>query len=245
MKKILARLYAVYAVVGFFGFFLLLFPFFLLILHDKKKHPFAFYLNKIWALFAFNWAFLPIKIIHKSKVPSGAVIFVANHTSFLDIPLIGVAVDRYVVFLGKASLTKIPIFGYMFKKLHISVERESLRGSLLSIDQAIETLKMGRSLVIFPEATMKNPNPPALGRFKDGAFKIAIETGVPIVPLSLLDNWKILFAYTAQMYRMPARIVFHPPISTQNLRMEDLEGLKKEVFQTIESELLVKQTQEL
>ncbi len=238
MKKILARCYAIYAVVGFFAFFLLLFPFFLLILYDKKKHHYAFYLNKIWGYFAFSWAFLPIRMTQKAPIPKGTVIYVANHTSFLDIPLIGACVDRHIVFMGKASLTKIPIFGYMFKKLHISVERESLKSSLQSLRQGIETIKMGYSLVIFPEATMKNPEAPALGRFKDGAFKIAIQTGAPIVPVSLLDNWKILFAYQGLMYRMPARIVFHAPIPTAHLTEDDIEPLKQSVAQIIEAELI-------
>ncbi len=237
MKKIWARFYAIYSATGFFVIFLFLFPFFLLILHNPRKHHYAYWLNKIWAWGAFAWAFLRVKKIQKAPIPRCPVVYVANHTSFLDIPLIGYAVDRFVVFMGKASLSKVPVFGYMFRKLHISVERESLKGSLQSIDKAIDTIKMGYSLGVFPEGSMKNPHPPKLCRFKDGAFRIAILTQSPVVPITLHNNWQLLYAYSGLMFPGCARITLHEPIFTQGMTLDDVERLKMQVFEIIENSL--------
>src|SRR5690606_1618894 len=118
-------------------------------------------------------------------------IFCANHFSYLDIPVLGYLKQR-AVFVRKSSLAKIPVFGFMFKKIHIMVDREKLRSRYEALNRSMEVLGKGCSLFIFPEGGIITNAPPAMGRFKDGDFRVAKDKQIPIVPVTIPYNWIIL-----------------------------------------------------
>ena len=126
----------------------------------------------------------------------------------------------------------------MFKKLHISVNRASKISSYRSMVKMNDVVKEGKSLIIFPEGGIISKQPPKMSEFKEGAFRIAIENAVPIVPVSFPYNW-ILLKDDGKF--LPAwhqlKIIIHEPILTKDLTLQDIEMLKNKVFEVIQSGL--------
>lgn len=141
--------------------------------------------------------------------------------------------------MGKAELRKVPLFNIFFKRMNISVDRSSIKDSHKAYKRARNDLRKGISLAIFPEGTIPG-NSPELGPFKSGAFRLAIEMQVPIVPVTFLDNWSI-FPDSAKerMLVRPgrARIVIHEPIPTIGLTESDAIALRQRVKDIIGNEL--------
>ena len=179
-----------------------------------------------------------MKQIYQTSLDTGSqYVFCANHTSFLDIPLIGLCKNQFV-FVGKGSLAKVPLFGYMFKKIHISVDRSSLKSRYKILQRAGEAIDQGLSLTMFPEGGTEK-EPPKLEPFKDGAFRVAIDKQIPIVPVTIPYNWIILPKHRGLMvYRRTSIAIYHKPIVTEGLTLDDLGPLKEQVTEIIRSELL-------
>lgn len=218
--------------------FLLMFPFFYLLVQKKSWRKFAIKLNHWWAVLFWKLSFIPVNQVYKSKLdPNSRYVFCANHTSFLDIPLLGLCRNPFV-FVGKSSLSKVPLFGYVFRKVHITVDRASLKSKYESLQKAARALDQGISLVMFPEGGTEK-QPPKLEAFKDGAFRVAIEKQIPIVPVTIPYNWIILPSHQGLMVnRRKSVAVYHKPLPTEGLSLQDLESLKGQVTRIIRSELL-------
>lgn len=103
--------------------------------------------------------------------------------------------------------------------------------------RSMEAIDEGKSLVIFPEGGIVTQKDPVMGRFKQGPFRVAIEKQIPIVPVTIPYNWIILPPEEFLLYWHPLRIIFHEPISTVGLTMEDIDTLKEKVFAIIDAEL--------
>ncbi len=171
--------------------------------------------------------------------PKQAYVFCANHFSFLDIAVMGVIVEHYFAFVGKDDVKNIPLFGYMFRHLHIQVNRDSTQSRVSSLNRAIKTLAQGRSIVVFPEGGIRTKQPPQMHRpFMDGAFKMAIQQQVPIVPISLPINYKILpDKKPIRMHRYSMRAIVHEAIPTIGLTPQDVVSLRDKCFGVIDDEL--------
>jgi len=113
---------------------------------------------------------------------------VANHTSMTDIMLMLVTVRNPFVFVGKKELAKIPLFGYFYKRTCILVDRGNQRSRKEVFDRAQRILKEGTSICIFPEGGVPDNHDLVLDTFKDGAFRLAIDHQIPIVPMVFYDN---------------------------------------------------------
>jgi 1-acyl-sn-glycerol-3-phosphate acyltransferase len=179
-----------------------------------------------------------VKQVYRTPLdPRARYVFCANHTSFLDIPLIGLSQNLFV-FLGKSSLSKVPLFGYVFKKIHITVDRSSLKSKYESLQRASSAIDQGISLAMFPEGGTEK-KPPRLEPFKDGAFRVAIEKQIPIVPVTIPYNWIILPSdHGLMVNRRTSVIIYHKPLPTDGFSLQDLESLKGQVTRIIQSELL-------
>jgi len=238
MDKFLKQFYTLWCAIVFIGLFLLLFPLFLVIIPFPKLHGLSFYLNRIWAQVALVLVGIPTAIKGREQLQAGnQYVYCANHFSLLDILSFGFAPNA-VIYVGKVSLAKVPLFGFMFRKIHVTVDRSSLKNRYDALQQAI--LKMGdkKSLVMFPEGGIYTKEVPNMTRFKDGAFRIAIEKQIPIVPVSLPDNWIILPDEKIPLIsRKLMRMRFHQPIITEGLTTEDIPILKKKVHFIIQEEL--------
>lgn len=239
MKHFLKRLYSIWCYFWFLGLFLLLFPFFFLFLQRSAWHPAAHYLNRLWGHLFFPLCSLPVKTeLRASLDRRQAYVFCANHTSYLDIAVMGVVIHHFYAFIGKEALAKVPLFGYMFTRLHIPVNRENRANGYEVVQRAINLLRTGRSIVIFPEGGIKSKKPPSMTSFKDGAFRMAIEAQVPVVPITFPYNWMILPDNGKLLFSWHTiKAIVHEPISTKGLTIEDLESLKKRTFEIIDNEL--------
>ena len=111
---------------------------------------------------------------------------VANHTSMLDIMLMLRVSRNPFVFVGKKELVRIPVFGFFYKRVSILVDRESSRSRTAVYRRAQKRLQNGLSICIFPEGGVPDEKV-MLDTFKDGAFKMAIAHGIPIVPITFFD----------------------------------------------------------
>ena len=238
MKKFWIRLYSTYGLLIFAGVLLLLYPFFLVSILNPRWRKFALLLNKIWARVFLTLSFIPPRLEWRDKLEEGQqYILVGNHTSYLDIVLMGY-VPRYCVFVGKKSLAKVPVFGLMFRKIHITVDRTNARSRYQVFEEGESVLDQGYSLVMFPEGGIRSSHPPRLASFRNGAFRLAIQKNIPIVPVTMPFNWHIQPGDN-KMIMHPKRplAIFHEPIDTRELKPEDTDALKERVFKIIESEL--------
>ena len=162
----------------------------------------------------------------------------SNHFSYLDIAVSGMVIRRNWRYMAKKELANIPILNIFFKTLDISVDRENARNSFRSWKVAADSLDDGFNIVIYPEGRIAS-HPPKMVHFKNGPFRLAIEKQVPILPVTMLDNWKMLFVDGWKIYGRPGicRVVVHAPIETKGMSLADLELLKQQVFTVIEEPL--------
>lgn len=121
--------------------------------------------------------------------PAGQYIFISNHNSNLDPVITGGAIPNLYKFIAKAEILKMPIFGYIVRKLYVSVVRTDANDRSRSMEVMREFIDLGSCLIMYPEATRNRTDEP-LGPFKSGAFNLSIEKKVPIVVLLAVDSWK-------------------------------------------------------
>ncbi len=237
LKKTLSQLYTGWCLIWFLLIFLLLYPVVFISLQKEKWKVVAHHCNRIWGHIFFFLAGMPIKVVYEAEIDTKKTyVFCANHFSYLDIALMGTILKNYFAFVGKSSVKSIPLFGYMFTKLHIQVDRTSKGSRTKALTRSIKALKSGRSIMIFPEGGIHSSSFPQMVQpFKDGAFSMAIENQVPLVPISLVDNYKVMPEILLWPHRL--RVIFHAPIETKGLTKKDIETLRKQVYEVIQGTL--------
>jgi 1-acyl-sn-glycerol-3-phosphate acyltransferase len=236
MKHFLGKIHLGYCIVLFAISFLFVFPFFLVPIVFKDKFRWVGVINRVWGRILFPLCFLPYKIEKSQKIHSGKqYIFTPNHFSYLDIPTMGL--NPYnAIFVGKDAMERIPLFGFMYRHLHITVNREKLKSRYETYVKSGEALDKGKSLTIFPEGGIVSKEFPRMARFKDGAFRLAIEKQIPIVPVTIATNWIILPDGLTSLNPKTIRLVFHEPIEPDPTRWT-VQTLKDEVYRIIDAEL--------
>jgi 1-acyl-sn-glycerol-3-phosphate acyltransferase len=153
------------------------------------------------------------------NIPAGAAIFVANHASNVDPPLLAWAIPRRIAILVKKELFRLPIFATSMRVASfIPVDRGS-KEAIQSIDAAVKVLQSGVSLLIFPEGT-RSPDG-RLRRFRKGAFTIAVRSGVPIVPTSMAGTQKIMRKGERLLRPGAVTVRFGPPIDPSRYEMNE------------------------
>lgn len=218
--RILSLLYTTWCVFLLVTLFLLLFPFTFIFLQKESWKPRAHAINRIWGKLFFPLVGISFQVDYRFKPdPNGVYVFSANHFSYLDIAVMGVILNNYFAFVGKHGVKKVPLFGYMFSKLHIQVNRENGNSRAYSLNKSLRTLASGRSVMIFPEGGIISKTPPEMHvPLQKGAFIMAIQQGVPIVPVSLLTNHRLLPDQTPLRLRPgTVRAIVHAPLPTAGL----------------------------
>jgi 1-acyl-sn-glycerol-3-phosphate acyltransferase len=219
--------------------FLILFPIFYIALRTKKFET-VFKLKRFWARIISILSFLypQIKYTHKKYNLPRPCVVVSNHTSYLDIIFSPFYVDHTAVYMAKSELMQIPLFKYFFVYFDIPVKRKSVTDSHRAFKKAGEIIDLNISVIIYPEGTIGDKG--VLRPFKNGAFKLAIEKQVPIIPVVNLNNWHFLenggFFKSNGRPGIP-RIVVGEPISTLGMTDENLVELRDKVFNFTQNEL--------
>ena len=217
---------------------IILFPILIISILKETWYPFFFKIARLWAKFiligmGFHY------IIEREQTPdySKSYMFIANHTSMTDIMLMLVSIKNPFVFVGKAELAKIPLFGFFYKRTSILVDRSSEKSRKAVFLRAQRRLKQGMSICIFPEGGVPEEHI-VLDEFKDGAFRMAINHQIPIVPLTFADNKK-RFSYTffsGGPGKM--RVKIHKFILTEGLNINDTKILNEKARNLILNQLL-------
>lgn len=237
-------LYTIWCTVCLVGLYLILFPVQFICLQRESWKPHAHRINAIWGHVFFALVGIPVRVEYRVRPdPRKVYVFCANHFSYIDIAVMGVIIKNYYAFVGKSDVKTIPLLGYMFAKLHVQVDRKQANSRAYSLAKSIRTLQAGRSIMIFPEGGIVSNDIPRMAHFKDGAFTMAIQQQVPIVPITLLTNHRILpDDGRIRMRWYPMWAVVHPPIETTGMTQEDVERLKQETYQLIDTELMRQET---
>jgi 1-acyl-sn-glycerol-3-phosphate acyltransferase len=218
---------------------ILVYPIFKFWIKRGAQYQKVFLLEKKVA-FIIQWLGLaPHYIIEKNDFPPPPYIVVANHTSYLDIVHMYTLIPDFYLFLGKSEILRWPIIKIFFKGMNIPVKRGSIRASREAQEMADAKLKEGKSLSIFPEGGIYG-GAPALNPLKNGAFKLAIKNQVPIVPISFVNNWRLMgdfnFFFDSSHPGL-SKIIIHESISTKGMNEKDLITLRNKCKEIIEAPL--------
>lgn len=188
-----------------------------------------------WAKFMIFATGNKINVENIDLVPEGPVLFVANHQSYYDIPVFMAEVPYPAPFIAKVELEKIPMLSFWMKKMGcLFMDRSNMRQSLKIILEGIEKLKDGTSMVIFPEGTRSKGG--EIGDFKPGSLKLAVKAGVPIVPVTLVNTYKV-YEEENRIKTANVSMIYHEPIDTASLTREEINNLHKTVREIIKSKM--------
>lgn len=216
-----------------------MFPFLVISVTKDTWYPYFFRMAQFWARFIlYGMGFWPqIKRLQKTK-RGKSYMFVANHTSMADIMLMLHVAPNPFVFVGKKELARFPLFGYFYKQTCILVDRGDAKSRRAVFESAQRRLNQGLSICIFPEGGVPEDLSIILDSFKDGAFRLAIDHQIPIVPMVFYDN-KRRYSYdffTGSPGKMRVKVLQF--IETQGKVASDRRVLRDETFTAIHKELL-------
>ena len=238
--KLLRYIYVIYAILVFILTLLIIFPF-VLIASLFGKITGGNMIYRICMLWGDCWMAL-VGIFHRNiyEAPHDKkkqYIFVANHISYLDGPVLVKTIRQPLRALGKVEMDKIPLFGFIYSYAVVKVDRSDPENRAKSIRTLKSVLSKGISIIIFPEGTF-NMTPEPLKNFYDGAFRIAIETQTPIKPVLFLDacarmHYRSVFSLNPGR----SRSVFLEAIPVEGLTADDIPELKQAVFAAMEAKL--------
>lgn len=190
---------------------------------------------KVWAWIFSLLTFIRYSIKGKENFKKGkSYIYVSNHTSFLDIPGICLALPGEFRPLAKKELLKIPVFGIIAKGACIIVDRSSPESRKKSIDKLKQTLKEGINILLFAEGT-QNRSKEVLQPFHDGAFRIAIDAQQPIIPVVIIGAGKLMPPGTIDMRPGNIKIIVGNEIQTEGLTTTDSTNLKTQTFEVMKN----------
>lgn len=234
--RFLYKLYfgIVYIVLG-----LMLYPFMFFFIRGDKGIKRGVRMKQIWSRILCALVFIRVKTTFEVEVPKDqAFVFCPNHSSYLDIVLMYMVLPHNIAFLGKSEILKWPIISLFFKRgVDIPVFRDSRTKASDCLIPAADELRKGRSLVIFPEGKIPD-HVPALAPFKRGAFSVAFDANIPVVPITFYNNWR-LFSDHTDLFG-PAKpgislVKVHKPLYPKDF--EDLLSLQEETYRIIDKEL--------
>jgi 1-acyl-sn-glycerol-3-phosphate acyltransferase len=234
-------IYSIYAFILFVAIMLLIFPF-AIIASFFGRIKGGNMIMRLCMLWADIWFFL-IVIRHKKiyEVPHDkkrSYIFLSNHISYLDAAMIPKAYRQPVRPLGKVEMSRVPVFGFIYRNAIVTVDRSNASNRAVSLRIMRSLLGKGISVLVFPEGTFNMGITP-LKEFYDGAFRLAIETQTPIKPVLFLDAYRrmpyeSLFAMTPGQ----SRLLYLSEIPVAGYTLEDVGKLKEEVYSIMENKLI-------
>jgi 1-acyl-sn-glycerol-3-phosphate acyltransferase len=237
LKNILGRLFALWAMIVFISSLLVVFiPIWITGLWPEPKRTLlVFKIFNIWMKFFFVFSGVKRVITGKENFRKGEnYIVVCNHNSFMDVPLSSPGIPGPNKTIAKVEMSRIPLFGMIYKRGSVLVDRKSEESRRNSYNKMKEVLKMGLHMCIYPEGT-RNKGKEPLQRFHDGAFRLAVETQKDIVPAIIRYTNEVLPRKPLFFWPRPVEMHFLPPVSVQG---KTSQQLKEEVFDLMNRKLV-------
>lgn len=204
----------------------------------SSSTPFVDWLIRLWARLLVRAAGIDLRIEGKETIdPKQRYILVGNHHSYFDIPCIFAAIDTQPIrFMAKASLFKIPIFGWSISRSgFIPIDRKNRRTAVKSFDMAADRIRRGNTIVIFPEEGRSREL--AMRPFQRGAFLLAIKSELPILPIALDGTYDVFRAGAKTITPGPVTIRIGTPIPTADASVREKEALAAAARAQIEAML--------
>lgn len=234
-------LYSIYAAVTFIAVMFVIFPFaiFSSFFGRIKGGNMVMRLCMLWADLWFFLVFIWHKKIYEAPHDkSKSYIFVSNHISYLDAAIIPKAYRQPIRPLGKVEMSKVPVFGFIYRNAIVTVDRSSAANRANSVRILKSLINKGISVLVFPEGTFNMTTQP-LKDFYDGAFRVGIETQTPVKPVLFLDAYRRM-PYESLLSMTPgrSRIVYLDEIQVTGYTLSDVTLLKEEVFALMERKLV-------
>lgn len=244
VKNILGRLFAFWAILVFIITMLLIYiPFLITALWKEPKRTIYFIaLSRIWMKLFFVLTGVRRKFVGKKNFKKGEnYIVVCNHNSFMDIPLSSPGLPGGNKTIAKIEMSKIPLFGIIYQRGSVLVDRKSEESRKSSFNKMKEVLTMGLHMCIYPEGTRNKSHEP-LQRFHDGAFRLAIDSGHKILPALIFNSRKVLPPKKSfYFWPHPVEMHFLPPIEPNGLKVDELRekvfSIMKEYYLSVSKKL--------
>ncbi|MGL4451924.1 MAG: lysophospholipid acyltransferase family protein [Sarcina sp.] len=202
-----------------------------------EKYKYVHETSSKWAEQFLKLSGARVKVFGSENIPADIpVLFVSNHQSNFDIPLLMYYIDKPKGFIAKKELEKLPMISEWMKFMGcIFMDRSNLRKSASAIIDGIKVLKSCQSLVICPEGTRSKGGP--IAEFKAGSFKLATKSKVPIIPVTINGSYKIMEGNGNKIKPADVELYIHEPIYTDKLTKEEEAELPKRVQDIVASKL--------
>lgn len=206
-------------------------------LSEKSRETFVYTITSLWGKWMVALSGSKITIIGKENLPEENVLFVVNHQSYYDIPLLLAFIGRPIGFVAKIEMVKVPVMRTWMKEMKcIFLDRKNTRQSLKTILNGIEHLKNGKSLVLFPEGTRSKTG--NMGDFKPGSLKLGIKAAVPIVPITIIGSGN-MYEYSRKRFTpCNTKIIIHTPIYSHGMDKEQQNNITNTIRDIIQKPLV-------
>jgi len=213
--------------------YFVLWPFFYFFSRNPSRYATLDKLRAAWGFLSSGLAGFIYKFEYEEPIKwDRPYIVCPNHTSNLDITAMCILVKNEYCFMGKDELLDSFVTRLFFRTVDIPVKRESKMSSFRAFQKAVERIKQGISLIIFPEGAIAHHYPPVVNEFKSGAFRLAIELKIPIIPVTSLNTWQLFYDDGVKYGSRPGicHIYVHKPIETAHLSIDDADALRDRVY---------------
>ena len=236
IKEILGRLFAVWAMLIFI---ITMLPVVIImwaigLIKEPKRTEVFRKISKAWMHVFFLFAGCRLKIKGKENFKKGETyIVISNHNSLMDVPITTPFIPRANKTIAKIEISRIPLFGLIYKRGSILVDRKDKQSRHKSFKKMKEVLAMGIHMCIYPEGTRNKTEMP-MKEFHDGAFKLAVETGKAILP-ALMFNTKKALPLDKTFFFWPTRFEIHFLPAVQVSSTDNYEVLKNNLYQLMSS----------
>ncbi|SNS73950.1 1-acyl-sn-glycerol-3-phosphate acyltransferase [Anaerovirgula multivorans] len=179
----------------------------------QERREFAHKFTANWARSLIALSGSKIEVTGIENIPSeGAVLFASNHQGNFDIPILMGYLQRPIGFIAKIELKKMPIISRWMKVIDcVFIDRKDIRQSLRVMTQAIDILKSGQSMVIFPEGSRSMGN--EMTPFKPGSLKIAARSNTPIIPITIIGSYKMMESNNNRIQPAHVKVIISPAIN--------------------------------
>ena len=212
---------------------------------DDREGRLAYKLGRLWSYLVLTTTGVRLKVSGLERLDaSRPYIFIANHQSHIDIPVLVQSLPGFQLrWIAKKTLGYVPFFGWaLIASRHILIDRADRAAAMASLTKAKRKLAAGISVVIFPEGTRGFHG--RLGRFKRGAFLLAIKSNTPIVPVTISGSWRVLGKKEWRLKSGEIEVFVHEPIMADRTGGKDSEELTRRVRTIIESRVRAAETED-
>lgn len=195
----------------------------------RQQHAIA----RVWA-YVMSWLSLsPVHVIHPENLRrGGAAVYVCNHLSYMDTPVLFSRLPFQFRILAKANLWKIPFVGWhLHRSGQVPVDSSSMRSAVASLNRGVAALKAGMPLLVFPDGGRAEDG--RVQPFLSGSAWMAIRAGVPIIPLALVGTYELLPMHTYHLNPRPLLLIAGDPISTETCTTKDADEITQRVFDAV------------